>query len=335
MLTLAFNLLLPAAVLADTKAEYQQCLANCYDSGLDWTQEQLSSCIHQCFTTYPNGAAESTQSMPSDTTVNVGLTKTTNQNSKASFTFTPNVAIGGLFTADAKIPVNADLFPDYINTWYTLLLGTVGILATIMVMWGGFKWLLARGDSGKITEAKSVIFSALAGLALALLSYTLISIISPSLTIITGQEFEPVVYYSSNNATNNNGIGTMESVNKVPSGSNAATGNMQGLKPQTSSLANSISSITDAQPTSAYRPQDTGSNHANGTALDYPRNNTTNAYFRGLIKNQKTAFYYDGQPGYVLNNVTINNIIYPEIRVIDEPVNNCWHIDMGKPPKLP
>jgi hypothetical protein len=202
-------------------------------------------------------------------------------------------------------------------------------------MWGGFKWLLARGDSGQITEAKSIILSALAGLALALLSYTLISIINPNLTAITGQDLEPIIYYSSNSITNNNDVGTMEKINKVQSGSVAVAGNTQGLKPPTALLANSISGAIDAQPTSAYRPQDTGSNHANGTALDYPRNNTSNAYFRNLIKNQKTAFYYDGQPGYVLNNVTINNITYPEIRIIDEPINNCWHIDMGKPPKLP
>ncbi|MFA6593697.1 MAG: transglycosylase SLT domain-containing protein [Candidatus Buchananbacteria bacterium] len=192
-IALVFNLLLPAAVLADNKTEYQQCLDGCYDSGADWTQEQISGCIHQCSITYPNGAAEWGQSTPSDTTVNIGSTKTIDQDSGASFTFTPNVAIGGLFTAGAKIPVNADLLPSYINTWYALLLGTVGILATIMVMWGGFKWLLARGDGGKITDAKSIIFSALAGLALALLSYTLISIINPNLTVITGQEFEPVI----------------------------------------------------------------------------------------------------------------------------------------------
>jgi hypothetical protein len=88
--------------------------------------------------------------------------------------------------------VNENLLGNYIKAWYDLMLGIIGIVATIMIMWAGFKWLLARGDSGKITDAKSMIFSALAGLALALLSYTLISIINPGLTIIDLGGLNPI-----------------------------------------------------------------------------------------------------------------------------------------------
>ncbi|MFA6593698.1 MAG: pilin [Candidatus Buchananbacteria bacterium] len=100
-----------------------------------------------------------------------------------------NVPIGAFMGGN----VNENLLGNYIKAWYDLMLGVIGIVATIMIMWAGFKWLLARGDSGKITDAKSMIFSALAGLALALLSYTLISIVNPDLSNINFEGREPIV----------------------------------------------------------------------------------------------------------------------------------------------
>lgn len=102
--------------------------------------------------------------------------------------FVANVPIG-TFTGGN---VNENLLGNYINAWYNLMLGVIGIVATVMIVWAGFKWLLARGDGGKISEAKEIIFSALSGLALALLSVTLLNIINPGLTTINLEGLKPV-----------------------------------------------------------------------------------------------------------------------------------------------
>ena len=47
----------------------------------------------------------------------------------------------------------------YIKAWYGFIIGSIGIITTLMIMWGGFKWLYSRGDSGEIGKAKEIIFS--------------------------------------------------------------------------------------------------------------------------------------------------------------------------------
>ena len=73
-------------------------------------------------------------------------------------------------------------FPQYIRGIYNLFIGVVGLLAVVMIMLGGFKWLLAAGNAQKIAGAKTTIISAIMGLVLALGSYSILSWINPALT---------------------------------------------------------------------------------------------------------------------------------------------------------
>ncbi|PLX21329.1 hypothetical protein C0584_02755, partial [Candidatus Parcubacteria bacterium] len=57
----------------------------------------------------------------------------------------------------------------------------VGIVATVMLMVGGFIWLTAGGSGEKVGKARDIIFSSLTGLVLALTSYTILSVINPDL----------------------------------------------------------------------------------------------------------------------------------------------------------
>jgi len=67
-----------------------------------------------------------------------------------------------------------------------------GIIATIIIMWGGFKWLFSRGDTKQISDAKDTIFSAIAGLILAFGSYLIISLVNPNLTKIKMPEISDI-----------------------------------------------------------------------------------------------------------------------------------------------
>lgn len=89
------------------------------------------------------------------------------------------VRIGGAAGAVGDFVVQ-DL-GQYLSILYNYLIGIAGVLATVMIMVGGVRWLLAAGDPGKIGAAKETIGSAVIGLALALGSFLILNTINPQL----------------------------------------------------------------------------------------------------------------------------------------------------------
>lgn len=69
----------------------------------------------------------------------------------------------------------------YIKAIYTYAIGVVGILSTVVIIFGGFLWATAAGNNSRVDNAKTWITSALTGLVLALFSYTLLYMINPAL----------------------------------------------------------------------------------------------------------------------------------------------------------
>jgi hypothetical protein len=70
---------------------------------------------------------------------------------------------------------------QYISAVYSWAMGIVGILATVMIIWGGIIYLTAGGTPERISTAKDYITSAIAGLLLAFGSYLLLYTINPDL----------------------------------------------------------------------------------------------------------------------------------------------------------
>lgn len=64
---------------------------------------------------------------------------------------------------------------------YKFIAGIAGIAAVIVMMAGGYVWLFAGGNASKVTEAKSLITSAVLGLVLVLGSYMILNLINPEL----------------------------------------------------------------------------------------------------------------------------------------------------------
>jgi hypothetical protein len=70
---------------------------------------------------------------------------------------------------------------QYIRAIYNYAIGVVGILAAIVLMFGGVLWLTAGGNPNRIENAKAWIGGSLTGLILALLSYLILYTLNPSL----------------------------------------------------------------------------------------------------------------------------------------------------------
>ena len=58
------------------------------------------------------------------------------------------------------------------------ILAVVGYLAIIFVIWGGYQYMMARGDPGMVAKGKKTITNALIGLAICMLASTITGAIS-------------------------------------------------------------------------------------------------------------------------------------------------------------
>ncbi len=72
-------------------------------------------------------------------------------------------------------------FPGYLAAFYKFFIGFLAVAAVVMIMWGGFKRIAAAGSAESIKNANSTIISAIVGLIIALMSYSLLQLVNPAL----------------------------------------------------------------------------------------------------------------------------------------------------------
>ena len=57
------------------------------------------------------------------------------------------------------------------------LMGIVGVVAVLMIVWGGIMYMTSAGNDEKIGTAKKIITGAIIGLAISILAYTLVDFV--------------------------------------------------------------------------------------------------------------------------------------------------------------
>ena len=72
---------------------------------------------------------------------------------------------------------NAGVFKQVTNT----VLYIVGIIAVIMLIIGGIKYVVSGGDSKKVTDAKNTILYAIIGLIIAFLAFAIVNFVISAL----------------------------------------------------------------------------------------------------------------------------------------------------------
>ncbi|MBI5405273.1 MAG: hypothetical protein HY976_03535 [Candidatus Kerfeldbacteria bacterium] len=97
-----------------------------------------------------------------------------------SLKFTPNVPIPGLFSK--TVDVDNSLFSRYIGAFYIFFAGVAGIVAVVVMMWGGFHYITSAGNAQKMSQGREIINNAIIGLILLFTSYLLLNLINPNLT---------------------------------------------------------------------------------------------------------------------------------------------------------
>ncbi len=81
--------------------------------------------------------------------------------------------------------------PDYINIAYRYMVTIVLVVAIVMVVYGGFRYLVGA-SIGDIQAGKKIIQDAIVGMLLVLGAYTILSTINPATTILSFKAPEPI-----------------------------------------------------------------------------------------------------------------------------------------------
>jgi TRAP-type C4-dicarboxylate transport system permease small subunit len=101
--------------------------------------------------------------------------------------------------ADSSINFGLDTFDNSglgdndlkttIASLLNVVLGFLGILAVLIILLGGFKWMTSQGDSGKVDDAKNLIGAGVIGLVIILASYAIASFVLEEVYTATGGNF--------------------------------------------------------------------------------------------------------------------------------------------------
>ncbi len=74
---------------------------------------------------------------------------------------------------------------ETISSIIRIALGFLGVMAVVIILLGGFKWMASGGNDEKVKGAKKLIFSGIIGLVIVLSAYAIASFVIESLTGIT------------------------------------------------------------------------------------------------------------------------------------------------------
>lgn len=85
---------------------------------------------------------------------------------------------------------------EIVAWFYYFIVGISGFAAFVMLVIGGFKYLSSAGNPSTITDAKDQMQKALLGLLLILISWLILQVINPDLTILNPITFRTLLLWA-------------------------------------------------------------------------------------------------------------------------------------------
>jgi len=94
----------------------------------------------------------------------------------------PTIDIPGFEPTTLRLDIGLNLFLAWL---YYFIVSIAGLVAFLMLVWGGFGYLTSAGNPGKIGEAKDRMTSAIVGLIIIFTSFIILQTINPDLVILS------------------------------------------------------------------------------------------------------------------------------------------------------
>ncbi len=85
---------------------------------------------------------------------------------------------------EAGITTEATL-PQIVGSIINVVLGFLGILLLVYLLWGGFKWMTSGGSEDGVKEAQTMIKNAIIGLIIVMASYAISTFVLDALIRVT------------------------------------------------------------------------------------------------------------------------------------------------------
>jgi len=91
--------------------------------------------------------------------------------------FTEVASEGGLGNANLQTMIGGVI---------KVVMGFLGVIAVLIILWGGFVWMTAMGEPDKIEKAKNMIKAGVIGLVIIFASYAIANFVMSNLGSISG-----------------------------------------------------------------------------------------------------------------------------------------------------
>lgn len=72
--------------------------------------------------------------------------------------------------------------PDVIGRIINILIGLIGLILFLFILYGGIMWMIAQGDPTKVTKAQGIIYNAVIGVLVVLAAYAITNFIITQFT---------------------------------------------------------------------------------------------------------------------------------------------------------
>lgn len=90
----------------------------------------------------------------------------------------PHIASAQAVEEGFENPLDTNDISGFIINVIDFLLGLVGLLALLAIIWGGIRLIAAFGSEQQVTDAKKIIKWAIVGLTIVVLSWVIVQIVA-------------------------------------------------------------------------------------------------------------------------------------------------------------
>ena len=88
------------------------------------------------------------------------------------------ITIDGQEIKNPYLDPSINTLGDLINKLLPFVFGIAGIILMFVIIWGGYDFLLSRGDSGKVESARAKITAGIIGIVLLFISFLLARVVA-------------------------------------------------------------------------------------------------------------------------------------------------------------